>query len=184
MDAAQDLLMQYRGFAAFNCVFIRFASQGTPLRAGFHDAPIYAGFQSKEHRMHRDGKCDRRLNAFSFIVAETRFVTTVARPPSISTSNLVETRGMGRRASTVNAPAIKAPRGSIVRGVAIVGMGGLLEEVGKKVLNAFDNRLDRCARGQKLGINNKRDSRCDRKWGTFARLKEKFDSCRREAEIT
>jgi hypothetical protein len=68
--------------------------------------------------------------------------------------------------------------------MAIVGMGGLLEEVGKKVLNAFDDRLDRCARGQKLGINNKRDSRCDRKWGTFACLKEKFDSCWREAEIT
>src|SRR3984893_690095 len=115
---------------------------------------------------------------------KTRFVTTVARPPSISTSNLVETRGMGRCASTVNAPAIKAPRGSIVLGVAILGMGGLLEEVGKKALNAFDDRLDRCARGEKLGINNKRDSWRRGKWGAFTSLKEQFDSCRREAEIT
>src|SRR6266446_3697251 len=70
MDAAQDFLMQYRGFAAFNGIFIRFASQSTPLRARLHDAPIYPGFQSKEHCLHRDGKCDRGLNAFSFIVAE------------------------------------------------------------------------------------------------------------------
>src|SRR4029077_14524172 len=42
MDAAQDLLVQYRGFAAFNRFFIRFASPAAPLRAGLHDAPIYA----------------------------------------------------------------------------------------------------------------------------------------------
>src|SRR6266853_754631 len=42
MDAAQDFLMQYRGFTAFNRIFIGFASQGTPLRVGLHVAPIYA----------------------------------------------------------------------------------------------------------------------------------------------
>jgi hypothetical protein len=71
-----------------------------------------------------------------------------------------------------------------VLGGAIVGIGGLLKEVVKKALNAFDNRLDRCARGEKLGINNERDSWCHQKWGALASLKEQFDGCRRKAEIT
>ena len=49
-------------------------------------------------------------------------------------------------------------------GMAIGGMSGLLEEIGKKALNAFDNRLNWCAPGQKFGVDNQCESWRHRKW--------------------
>ena len=77
--------MQHRCFAAFNRIFICFAGQSTPPRAGFQDATIDAGFQSKEHGMHRDEAMIVASMLSASSLRKTRFVSTVTRPPSIST---------------------------------------------------------------------------------------------------
>jgi len=81
MDAAQDLLMQYRGFAAFNASSYVSRARVRRCARAFTTRRILCGLPVQRAPHAPDGKLIVASMLSVFIVAETRFVTTVARPP-------------------------------------------------------------------------------------------------------
>src|SRR5262245_48129051 len=79
-----------------------------------------------------------------------RFMVTLARPPAISTSKLVNFSGTGRRVSPANAPVGYAANGSIEVCGAIFGMGWILEKIVEELSDALHDRLDQRAGSEML----------------------------------
>jgi hypothetical protein len=63
-------------------------------------------------------------------------------------------------------------------------MGRLLQKVRQETANTVNKRLDRCARGEKLGIDDECQSGCDRERSAFTGLNEQLDGCGRKTEVT
>src|SRR5262245_6211085 len=110
-------------------------------------------------------------------------VATTARPPSMTTSNLVSINGIGRGVPATNAPAMKARSGSILVCGAIKVMTGILHKIGEKIDDAFRKRTSVRAAADQFWINHQRDAGRDRERRPFARLEQQPDGRRREAEF-
>src|SRR5258708_17343793 len=89
---------------------------------------------------------------------KVRDVVTIARPPSISTSNRVATRGTGRGVPATKPPAMKAWSGSILVCGAVKLMGAFPRQVRQQGCDFLDQRADIGTAAEQIRVDDERDA--------------------------